>query len=192
MESIDNQKLKKILTVSKELFWKHGFKRITIEEICSEANVSKMTFYKHYKNKKELVEFIINNITDKAMKKYRKIMESDIPFPEKIKKSIDLKMEATKDISNEFINDYIRYADPETLALYQRKKHEAMYSILNDYIEAQKKGDIRKNINPKFILYFLNNLQNLVKDEQLEKLYDAPQDMIMELTNFFFYGILPR
>ncbi|MCK5823113.1 MAG: TetR/AcrR family transcriptional regulator [Bacteroidales bacterium] len=192
MKSIDDQKLKEILIVAKKLFWKHGFKRITIEEICKEAKVSKMTFYKHFKNKKELVEFIINNITDKAMQKYRKIMDSDIPFPEKIKKTIDLKMEATKDISNEFINDYIRYADPETLALYEKAKHEAMCSILSDYVEAQKRGDIRKNINPKFILYFLNNLQEIVKDEQLGKLYDAPQDMIMELTNFFFYGILPR
>jgi len=192
MESIDDQKLKKILIVSKELFWKHGFKRITIEEICNEANVSKMTFYKHFKNKKELVEFIINNITDKAMKKYRKIMDSDITFPDKIKKTIDLKMEATKDISNEFLNDYIRYADDEMLALFQQNKNEIMGSILNDYIEAQKKGEIRKDINPKFILYFLNNLQEMVKDEQLEKMYDKPQDIIMELTNFFFYGILPR
>jgi len=192
MESIEDQKLKEILIVAKELFWKHGFKRITIEEICKDANVSKMTFYKHFKNKLELVEFFINNITDKTMQKYRNIMDSDIPFPEKVKKTIDLKLEATQNISNEFLNDYIRYADSDMLTLFQQKKQETMNLVLNDYVEAQKKGDIRKDINPKFILFFLNYLQEMVKDEQLGKIYDNPQDMIMELTNFFFYGILPR
>ncbi len=154
MESIIDEKLNKILIAAKELFWKHGFKRITIEEICKEANVSKMTFYKHFKNKMELVEFFINNITDKAMKKYREIMDSDIPFPEKVKKTIDLKLESTQDISNEFYNDYVRYADTEMLALLQQQKNRLIDSILNDYVEAQKKGDIRKDIKPEFILFF--------------------------------------
>ncbi|MEA3317994.1 MAG: TetR/AcrR family transcriptional regulator [Bacteroidota bacterium] len=192
MKSIVDQKLKEILIAAKELFWKHGFKRVSIEEICKNANVSKMTFYKHYKNKMELVKYIINNITDKAMKKYRNIMDSDISFPEKVKKTIDLKLESSQDISNEFYNDFVRYADPEMLSFLQQQKDQLIGSILNDYVDAQKKGDIRKDIKPEFILFFLNSLQEIAKDEQLEKMYDNPQDIIMEITNFFFYGILPR
>jgi len=192
MESIDDQKLREIMIASKKLFWKFGFKRVTIEEVCREANVSKMTFYKHFKNKMELIKYLINHITDKAMKKYRDIMDSDIPFTEKVIKSLDLKMEQTQDMSNEFFDDYWRHADPEMLALLQQKRNEMMDSILNDYVKAQKKGDIRKDVKPEFILYILNHLQEMVKDEQLEKIYNNPQDMIMEFTNFFFYGVLPR
>ncbi|MCK4629886.1 MAG: TetR/AcrR family transcriptional regulator [Bacteroidales bacterium] len=192
MESIDDRKLREIMIASKKLFWKFGFKRVTIEEVCREANVSKMTFYKHFKNKKELITHLINFIMDKAMMKYDDIMDSDIPFTEKVIKTLDLKMEQTQDMSNEFFDDYWRHADPEMLALLQQKRNEMMDSILNDYIEAQKTGDIRKDIKPEFILYILNHLQEIVKDEQLEKMYDNPQDMIMEFTNFFFYGVLPR
>ncbi|MBU8891392.1 MAG: TetR/AcrR family transcriptional regulator [Bacteroidales bacterium] len=192
MESIDDQKLKEILIAAKELFWKYGFKRVTIEEVCREANVSKMTFYKHFKNKMELVKYILNHITDNANKKYRLIMDSDIPFSDKIKKTIDLKLEASQDISNEFYNDYVRHADPEMIAFLQEKRNEFLGTILKDYADAQKKGEIRKDLKPEFILYFLNQMQELIKDEQLEKMYDNPQDIIMEFTNFFFYGILPR
>ncbi len=192
MESIADQKLKEILFVAKELFWKYGFKRVTIEEVCREANVSKMTFYKHFKNKMELIKYLLNHIYDKAIKQYRDIMDSDIPFFEKVKKTIDLKLESSKDISNEFMNDYIRHADPEMVKFLNQKKDENLKMIVNDYIQAQKKGDIRKDIKPEFILYILNHLQEIVKDEQLEKIYDNPQDIIMEFTNFFFYGILPR
>jgi len=192
MESIDDQKLREIMIASKKLFWKFGFKRVTIEEVCREANVSKMTFYKHFKNKMELIKYLINHITDKAMKQYREIMNSDIPFTEKVLKTLDLKMEQTMDMSNEFFNDYVRHADSEMIDLLQQKRNEMMDSILNDYIEAQKMGNIRKDIKPEFILYFLNHSMEMIKDEQLEEIYDNPQDMIMEFTNFFFYGVLPR
>lgn len=192
MKSIDDQKLREIMIASKTLFWKFGFKRVTIEEVCREAKVSKMTFYKHFKNKMELIKALMNYIMDKAMKEYRVIMDSNIPFAEKIKKSIDLKMEQTNDISNEFYDDYVRHTDPEMLALFQQKSGEMMGSILNDYVEAQKKGDIRKDIKPEFILYFLNHMMEMAKDERLEKIYDNPQDMIMEITKFFFYGVMPR
>ncbi len=192
MKNIDNQKFQQIITTAKDLFWKFGIKRVTIEEICLEASVSKMTFYKHFKNKMELIKYLINHITDKTMMQYREIMNSDIPFTEKVIKTLDLKMEQTTDMSNEFFNDYVRYADSEMIDLLQQKRNEMMDSILNDYIEAQKMGDIRKDIKPEFILYFLNQSVEMIKDEQLEKMYDNPQDMIMEFTNFFFYGVLPR
>ena len=192
MESIDDRKLREIMIASKKLFWKFGFKRVTIEEVCHEANVSKMTFYKHFKNKMELIIYLINHITDKAMKQYREIMDSNIPFPEKVKKSIALKLESSKDMSNEFYDDYVRHADMEMLALLHEKSNEMMGAILNDYIEAQKNGEIRQDIKPEFILYFLNHLLEMAKDERLEKIYNNPQDMIMEFINFFFYGVLPR
>jgi AcrR family transcriptional regulator len=70
MESIDDQKLREILIAAKELFWKHGFKRVSIEEVCREANVSKMTFYKHFKNKIELIKYLLNFIFDISVKNY--------------------------------------------------------------------------------------------------------------------------
>ncbi len=140
----------------------------------------------------ELIKYLLNHIYDKAIKQYRKIMDSDIPFYEKVKKTLDLKMEQSKNISNEFMNDYIRHADPEMVKFLNQKMDENLQMIVNDYIQAQKKGDIRKDIKPEFILYILNHLQEIVKDVELEKIYDNPQDIIMEFTNFFFYGILPR
>lgn len=192
MKSIDDQKLKKILIAAKELFWKYGFKRVTIEEVCREANVSKMTFYKHFKNKMELIKYLLNQIYDKAMKEYREIMDSNLSFPDKVKKSIDLKMIQTQNISNEFMDDYVRHADPEMLEFLNQIKTKNLKMIVDDYTEAQKNGEIRNDIKPEFILYFLNHMFEMIQDENLEKMYSNPQDLIMEMTNFFFYGVLPR
>ena len=56
-----NKKYKQIIATSKELFWKFGIKRVTVEEICSQAHVSKMTFYKFFPNKIELAKIILKN-----------------------------------------------------------------------------------------------------------------------------------
>ena len=64
-----NPKQKQILETSKELFWKFGFKRVTIEEICKEAGVSKMTFYKYYPNKIELVKGLMKRVLSESLAK---------------------------------------------------------------------------------------------------------------------------
>lgn len=192
LDMTENQKLAQIVQTSKDLFWKYGIKRVTIEEICREAGVSKMTFYKHFRNKIEIVKVIIEKITSEAMEKYKAIMAQDIPFNEKISRSIKLKMEQTSEMSHEFFDDYLLHAEPELKEFLNEKVQESLALIYNDYIEAQQRGDIRKDLKPEFIIYFLNKMMEMVQDEHLESQYPRPQDLIMEVTNFFFYGIMPR
>ena len=73
-----------------------------------------------------------------------------------------------------------------------QKMSEGINAIIMDYIEAQKRGDIRPDIKPEFIMYFINHMVTMAEDEHLLSQYRRPQDLIMELTNFFFYGVLPR
>ena len=62
--------------------------------------------------------------------------------------------------------------------------------VLNGFKAARENGDIRRNLKPEFILYFLNHMTEMAKDENLLRLYRSPNELVMELTNFFFYGIL--
>ena len=189
---MNNPKKQQIIKTASDLFWKHGFRRVSIEEICKEANVSKMTYYKHFKNKDELIKYIIELITGAAMKKYREIMDSDISFEKKVEKSIQLKMESTDEMSQEFFDDFHKNASPELREYFNNLVHRNLQTILNDYVEAQKKGYIRADINPQFIMYFLDKILEMCKDENLMKIYKRPQDLITEVTRFFFYGILSR
>jgi AcrR family transcriptional regulator len=192
MYNTNKPKEKQLLSTSKDLFWKFGIKRVTIEEICSEAGVSKMTFYKYFKNKNDLIKKILENLIESTMEKYRKIMASDLSYPEKIRESIKLKMEQTNDMSREFFNDFYKNANPDLTAYFNKMAQNNIQLIQNDFVDAQKKGYIRSSIKPEFIFYFLNHMFEMVEDNRLAQIYDSPQTMIMELTNFFFYGVLPE
>ncbi|MBN2030430.1 TetR/AcrR family transcriptional regulator [bacterium] len=192
MSVIETEKQKQIIETAKKLFWKYGMKRVSVEEVCREAHVSKMTFYHYYQNKNDLAMAILDLIQEEGMKKYQDIMDRDVSFAEKVRLWVQLKMEQTKDLSSEFFNDLHKNAPPEVTAHFQKIYTESVQRILDDFLQARQRGDIRKDIKPEFILYFLNRMIDMTDDENLSTLYDSPQEMILELTNFFFYGILPR
>jgi len=187
-----NKKLQQLVETAWDLFWKYGFSRVSIEEVCKESGVSKMTFYKHFKNKADLVRFIMLEMSKHSLDMHNEIMSMDIPFVEKVQKSIQLKLEGTENISEEFFQDIHRQNDDELKKIIHNQMLSNIKTVTGWYVAAQKNGDVRPDIKPEFILYILNHLMEMVKDDKLVQLYDNPQDLVMELTSFFFYGILPR
>ncbi len=187
-----NKKKRSIIEASRSLFMRYGIKRVTVEEICETAGVSKMTFYKHFKNKIDLALFILNEVFAEGVSRYKSIMEQDIPYFEKAKDIIKLKLESTEDISKEMLKDFYDRSIPEVAELIQKIYRENLKLLLDDMIAAQKKGDIRQDINPHFIIYMLGQMQKMSTDETLLGMYGSIQALASEFINFFFYGILPR
>jgi len=187
-----NKKYEQILKAALSLFNKYGIRRIPVEEICKAANVSKMTFYKYFANKNELVKALYNRFAADGMDKYHQIMNQPISFPEKIKLMIQLKLMQFDMLSGEFIQELFKLDNAEVQALLQRKKNEIFHQVLQDFAEAQMRGEIRSEIKIEFILYMLDKIYDMYQDEKLLKLYPTQKEMVSELINYFFYGILSK
>jgi len=177
-----------ILKVAKNLFWKHGIRRVTVEEICKEAKVSKMTFYRNFKNKQELVEILIEKLSNESIEDYRRIMSEDVDYDVKIKKLIKLKYVNVVGISKEFVKDL--YQDEKLQKKMSQLREGFLKEIMEDFQKAQKEGWIRQDLKLEFIFYMLNDLNAKMMDEQLQAIYDSEEELIMDLTQYFFYGIL--
>ena len=191
MDSKRNKKYLSLLTTGKELFWKHGFRRVTIEEICRNSGVSKMTYYKYFPNKFELAKTVFRNVVDEGLERFNDLMEAEIPVEEKIRNLILFKMDNTKSISQEFLQDFYLGAEPELRRFVEETTAGAWNELLGKYRTAQEKGIFRDDFKPEFMLKVSYKLVEMFEDESLSKLYDNPQDMIMEFTNFMVYGISP-
>jgi len=192
MGNMSSPKREILLKTGKELFWKFGFKRVTIEEICKEAGVSKMTYYKYFNNKMDLVKTIMDKILQDSLKKYKQILASDIPYPEKVMGMVKLKRDQIETMSSEFFRDYVQSGDPGLLAYLEQVSGESMQIFVDDFHKAQQNGDIRKDLKIEFIMVVMNRLIDMAHEDVLLDMYDNPQDLVMEITNFLFYGILNR
>ena len=192
VDLLSNPKYRDLLKTARELFWKHGVKRVTIEEICNVSGVSKMTFYRFFPNKIELAKTILQGMFDDAMGDYRALMAEDIPFEEKVHRQLLLKFEGTKEISKELVRDIYSNQEWGLGAYMEARTEEALKVIMEDYAKAQRKGWIRKDLNLGFVLYIFHKMPEWIYDPQLLSAYESQQDLIMEIANFFFYGILPH
>jgi AcrR family transcriptional regulator len=187
-----SEKFQAITAAAKSLFWKHGIRRVTIDEICQDAGVSKMTCYKYFRNKTAIAKYLIEEMFESGIKAYKEIYSSDISYEEKVKKLIDLKMSNAHEMSQELLDDIYKYQDVELAETIENIKKRMIGIYLEDIHEAQKEGEIRTDIKPEFMLYFLNNLTEMVTDQKLVGLYPNPEQMIIEVMSFFFYGTMPR
>ncbi len=182
-----------ILVTARKLFWRHGIRRVTVEEICREAGVSKMTFYKYFPNKVELAKIVYNNEIEKGIARFREIMHEPDNSPlDKMEKILLLKLEGTNEISREFMSDFYDNQQLGLASWVEKRSIEVWKDILSDFAEAQEQGWFRKDFRPEGMLIMINKLSEIIKDKQLLALYDTPQDVIMELARFFTFGILPR
>lgn len=186
------KKYKDIVSTAKKLFWKHGMKRVSIEEICSEAKVSKMTFYKYFSNKNELALTFIKEMFDENVKVFKELMEADISYEEKMERQLKLKLEGTKDISQEFVRDVFNDVESDLHIYWKKRADEIIAMVIEHYKEAQQKGWLRKDVKIDFILYMINKSFEFANDDYLISKYDNMQDLIMEINKFFLYGILPH
>jgi len=185
-------KFEAIVAAARTLFWKHGIRRVTIEEICEKAEVSKMTCYKYFSNKTAIAKYLLEDMFESGVKVYKEIYFSDIPYEEKIKKLIDLKMSNAHEMSQELLDDIYKFQDEELSETIENIKNRLIGIYLDDIRESQKTGEIRSDVKPEFMLYFLNNLTEMLTDQRVVEIYDNPEQMIVEVMNFFFYGIMPR
>ena len=186
-----SRKYDDLLNAAQKLFFKYGIKKVTIEDICEKANVSKMTFYKFFPNKIALAKVVLDTVFEANYIKFKELMEADIPFGIKMQLIVQMKMENNQNIGMEFMREIYTNAEanPE-LGMYASKMiRNGLDKVVYEFVKAQKKGWMRKDIKPALLLAMMDKIVEVVGDERLMNHYDNAQQLTVEITKFFVYGI---
>ena len=180
-----------IIDTATDLFLKFGVKRVSVEEICRSAKVSKMTFYKYFLNKTDLAEHIIFSILDNAEKEFNSIWNEISTFQYKIDQFIKLKMIYAKKFSKEFLSDFLNLSPKihDKIMDYSRINQITFIKLIE---QAQSKGVIRKDVSFDFITLMLNHFIELRNDNSFLNLYENVEDITSDMLNFFFYGVMGK
>ncbi|HEX2976257.1 MAG TPA: TetR/AcrR family transcriptional regulator [Bacteroidales bacterium] len=182
----------KLFKAGRKLFWKYGFRRVSVDEICREAGVSKMTFYRAFEDKQDLAKTIFRKVAEEGVKQFIEILDSDTPPSEKLKLILQMKAEGTNDISNEFITDFYRSTDTGLPEFVRTVTKESWNNVISGFRRAQESGWMRKDFKPEFLFHISQQLVGMVSDKELLMLYRNQQELIMEFANFITYGIAPH
>ncbi|HPJ82474.1 MAG: TetR/AcrR family transcriptional regulator [Bacteroidales bacterium] len=181
--------LDRLLESGRMLFWKYGFSKVSVEEICRGAGVSKMTFYRYFSSKTILAKQILERAVEEGITRFMGIMESDVPTEEKMRRIILMKMEGTADISREFIEDIYSSRGEELQHYMMQLTGKTAGMIVEAFRQAQEKGFFRKDFRPEMLIAMSMKMIDLLTDEHLNKLYSNANEMIVEMTRIITCGI---
>jgi AcrR family transcriptional regulator len=181
-----------LLVAARMLFWQFGFRRVTIEEICDRADVSKMTFYKFFPDKISIAKAVFEREVEIGMVRFREIMDNDSSAAEKIKALMAMKSESTNNISREFLNDFYSSEKTELVGFVHDLTTKTWNNAIEDFRKAQDKGVFRKDFKPEFLFLLSQKIAENLSDPKMLALYPNPHDLLVEMSRFFCYGISPR
>ena len=176
---------------AKELFLKHGFKKVSIDEICKKANVSRKTFYTFYENKTALVLYILTDMFEGIKLANFKTFEADIPFSKKMEIMLESKLKLSESITLEFIADFYSPDAGEVYEYFQKFTNESTEFTRQFFREAQENGEMNPNLNLDFVMFMIQKIGELCSKTELMAMFPDAESMTRQISEYALYGIMP-
>ncbi len=173
----------RIRTTAENLFSRYGVRRVTVQEICRTAGVSKVSFYKHYRNKHDLVDRIRDDLIAEGFAAYDEISARDIPYPEKVDLMTRWRAEHLASLNDEFRREL--FANPEVEAQVKKR-------FLANMSQARDQGHIRADIAGELVWLVSEKLQELVREGSWKQAFPDYEEFQKQMRRLFFYGLLSR
>lgn len=182
------KKLKKIniLKAGLALFLKYGIQKVSVAEIAKDANVSQVTIYNYFESKDNLIREIIIFYVNEIWEEYEQLFNSDMSFPDKVKKIIFDKRIIANQINEDFFNYFMMEYSSESNFIMDFYTEKALPSFLKLFEEGKEQGYVDKDISDEAILFYLQMFADYMRREEVtDKILPITED----LTKLFFYGI---
>jgi len=176
-------KKEKIRETARELFFKFGIKRVSVEEICEKACISKVTFYKYYKNKMDLAIELRDELMEKGFAQFDEFNKMDIPFMEKINHMTRWQMEFYSQMNNEFVKEIVNLKEIE---------EEYKKRFLKNIRSGQETGEVRSDLKLELVYLVTRKLQDISKDGTWKEYFSDYGEYVKQVRTILFYGLLSR
>ena len=178
-----------LFTTAIQLFQKYGFQRTTVNQICQHANLSRVTFYKHFKNKDELVIALLKIHIEKSNHMYELFSQSDISFEEKVRQLIKIKMEASRSFNTDLIKELMHTPRPSVVEFIHEQSQKQKNHLKTMFQQCRDKGEIRSDLNDDMIFFILEQLESWLRNPTFDQLVPDFEQKVSHIIQFFFFGV---
>lgn len=135
-------KKEKVIDTARKLFTEYGYKRVSMDEIARESNVTKKTIYTYFKDKESMFKYFIDEELNHMRSIIEKIKESNDTFINKLGNGV-YKVITYRNNSRLFTNLIKDFNDENS---YKYESFSKLYDkeIIN-YIENAINEEVEKN-----------------------------------------------
>ena len=176
-------KMKSILSAAFELFSIQGIKDTSIAEIAQKAVVSQVSIYNFFQSKQNLVRQAMFAIMDEGLKKSEQVLESRLPFQQKLEKLLFISDEADRQSAPAFFKSIIA-SDPTVVGVlneYYQTRTEPF--ILRLVEQGKQEGCINRELSTEALRLYIRAMQDVLASSNLSR------EVITDINALFFYGL---
>ena len=160
-EKIPAEKRERVLRVITEEFANNGFNNTSVSQIAKKSGISVGSVYKYFENKEEMFSMVVQEGLSQLENLLTSLVSSDediavkaeiiirelIKFSNEKPELIKLYCALTADGSSEILSSFSQKIEALSAQIYVQALEEA-----------QKTGDVRSDIDPKFFAFLLDNV----------------------------------
>ena len=172
-----------------ELFREFGFNKVSIEEICELASASKMTFYRHFKNKSDLLRQIFAELAVLGQQQAEAILARDEEFRRKFDAIMRFNEEFRERLGYRLISDLMNSADPEIKAIEQENASRIRDLNLRFIAAGKASGFFRAEFSNEFTLFLAEKLKDILADKRFATFYPDFSEGLNAVTHYFYCGV---
>jgi len=185
---------KKIISVSRDIFGRYGFRKTTMEEIARELKMGKSSLYYYFKSKEEIFEAVVRyeaNLLRSELTRAIKSVESPV---EKMKNYVSVRMKAFEKLSNYYNAIFDKNLDhfdfiEKIRAKYDLEELAILRLILYD-------GNRKNVFRVKNSEYMAMAIQTAMKGFEVPLFWKKKEidveDRVNAVLDMLFYGILRK
>lgn len=179
----------KIRAAALDLFSIYGTDKTSVNEIAQRAGVAPASIYNYFGSKEGLIKETVLNLLESSWKERKELWETDLPFPELLKRTLSMK------------DNFIDQTNPELLSIFgtdtEIKKlidnfHKTRYPyIVGLFLEkGRREGYIRRELSIEAAMLYLKMYQNLAQEHEILK--SENKDLLKEVFDLMIYGLIGK
>lgn len=181
----------RILQAAQDLFQTRGYRSVTIQDLADRLGMSKKTIYQYFTGKEEIAVAVVEGLMGRIS---QTVEQSELDSSDPLlvlRQTVEQVKLHVLNLGPLFLEDIKKYLPDLWQRIEQFRSHKLQF--IEGFLErAQAEGKTR-DISPHVTtLIFMETVRAVVQPDSIAK-YGVPMnDVIEELLDLFYYGIMKR
>jgi AcrR family transcriptional regulator len=175
-----------ILQAGQRLFGQFGLKKVTVEDIATEADVSKVTIYRYYRNKKEIFNEVVSSEADQMFDAIKSAMDKEDSAEGKMRAHLVTKIGKIQELVNfyrvthETVHSFWPYIGDVSDAF--TKKEKILVAEALEFGNRNQEFDVKNvGLMSHVLVVSLKSLELTWAVDKMEVKLESFADMLLEV-----------
>ena len=177
--------------VATELFYQQGWKLTSVAEICRVAGVSRVTFYKHFPTKQDLVKSIFEEQKNNMRQEFDRLLATKADLATVIQQILTMQQESMATLYSAAVLHDLNHDKDETLQDFFRQMVQEKYHYMHYFFSTlQKRKSIRNDFPVILIDVLIQKMDEMIHSSVLQKHYAGKeQQLFKDVLQLFLHGL---